>query len=54
MPDPQFVLDATNLSGWLKPDVEALTGEAGLVEFVEAADFNALLDDWAALTGVPL
>ena len=51
---PQFVLDATNLSGWIEPDVAALSGEAGLANFVETANFNALLDAWAAQRGVPL
>lgn len=54
MNDPTFVLDATGLSPVVEPDTNALTGEAGLVGFVEDADVDALLQAWAALPGVTL
>lgn len=54
MTDPIFVIDATDVSPVVEPDVAALTGETGLVTFVEAADVDALLEAWAAVSGVTL
>lgn len=54
MATPEFVLDADSLVGWQEPDTDALTGEAGLVGFLEGSQLNTLLAAWAALPGVTL
>ena len=54
MSDSTFVLEAENLVGWQEPDTDALTGEAGLVGFVDESELNILLTAWAALPGVQL
>ncbi len=54
MPATVFVLDAVNLVGWQAPDTVTLTGEEGLLDFLDASQLNSLLDAWAALQGVKL
>lgn len=49
-----FVLYADDLSGWREPDTAALSGAAGLVDFLFASEINDLLAMWVDLPGVAL
>lgn len=49
-----FVLDANDLAGSREPNTDALTGEVGLMRFLDASSLITLLSAWAALPGVKL